>query len=76
MYEWSMQAQYHGGFQKGRETGRTEGRIEGKAEGRAEGEEALGKLTSVLVDNNRYEDVKRAAEDAEYRKQLYKEYNI
>ena len=50
--------------------------IRGEARGKAEGEKTMGALMSRLVSLNRLEDIKRCATDAEYRNQLYKEFNL
>ena len=47
---------------------------EGRAEGRAEGEERLSILMSRLFAEGKVAEAQRAVNDAEYRKQLYKEY--
>ena len=68
------------GRKEGREEGRKEGREEGREEGRKEGREeertTLWQLITRLIDVGRNEDVTRAANDAEYREQLYKEFHI
>lgn len=45
-------------------------------EGRVEGEERLSKLVRILLENGRNDDLNRAMTDADYRKQLYQEYNL
>ena len=47
-----------------------------KDSARDEGERRLAALVSKLFALNRIEDVKKLAEDAEYRKQLMKEFAI
>ena len=44
--------------------------------GRKEGEECLSQLMKALFSAGRSEDVQRVLSDIEYRKQLYREYNI
>ena len=51
-------------------------RDEGRQEGIVKGETNLAALVSKLFALNRIEDVKKLAEDAEYRKQLMKEFAI
>ena len=46
---------------------------EGREEGREEGEERLGKLMMVLLVSGRNIDAQKAAADADYRRELYKE---
>lgn len=65
---------------KGKKIGKAEGIAEGKAEGiargKAEGEWMMGKLISFLLNQGRTEDLSRAAEDPEFRAQLYREFQI
>ena len=68
-YERSLRAE-------GREEGRAEGREEGRAEGREEESERYSKLICLLLERHRERDLKRAAEDAEYRKRLYQEFHM
>ena len=49
---------------------------EGRTEGRAEGEELLSQLIQLLIKAARMEDVVRVTADKEYRKQLYKEFQL
>ena len=59
-----------------REEGRAEGRVEGRAEGRVEGEDRLARLMKLLFGQRRFEDAQRAATDAAFRDQLYREFQI
>ena len=63
-----------------REQGRLEGVEAGKAEGieagRAEGLEVVNILNQRLIQDNRLDDLKRATVDAEFQKELLKEYNL
>ncbi|MGN0945034.1 MAG: hypothetical protein ACI4N8_00905 [Megasphaera sp.] len=63
-------------FEEGEAKGRAEGRKEGEAKGRKEGEERLGMLMSLLLKENRQDDVAKAASDADFREKLFKEYGI
>ena len=63
-------------LEESKEEGRAEGIAEGKAEGKAEGEQQMAALCQRLVEGNRFEDLKRCAADAEYRKALMKEYGL
>lgn len=47
-----------------------------RAEGREEGEERANKLTRVLIDQNRIEDLARSTRDRKYREKLYKEFHL
>lgn len=52
---------------------------EGLKAGEAKGKEkleAFTKLTKILLDSKRYEDLDRATKDIEYQKKLMKDYNI
>ncbi len=46
---------------------RDEGRVEGRAEGRNEGIDLMAKLVDMLMEADRYADVKKATKDPEYR---------
>ena len=50
-----------------------QGISQGRAEGNIEGENRFASLVQVLIDSGRNEDLKRAAQDREYRDQLYQE---
>lgn len=49
---------------------------EAKRIGRKEGVENLNRLNLQLIEDKRYEDIKRAARDDEYREQLFREYGL
>lgn len=51
-------------------------REEGRADGIKEGEDRLEKLMRALLDAGENEKMNRCLVDAEYRTQLYKEYQI
>lgn len=53
-----------------------EGLEKGLAEGQEKGEERFGKLTLLLLKENRYEDLERASKDKGYREKLLQEFNI
>ena len=44
--------------------------------GREQGTQQMALLTKLLIEANRFEDLKRATDDIEYRKKLFKEFNI
>ena len=52
------------------------GREEGIGIGREEGEEKLNRMNMLLIRENRMEDLKKAAEDKEYRRKLYCEFAL
>ncbi|MBR6160013.1 MAG: hypothetical protein IKQ40_06885 [Lachnospiraceae bacterium] len=52
------------------------GEERGEARGITLGEGRFAKLVSTLISMGRTEDVKRAADDEEARKQLYREFNL
>ena len=62
--------------EKGEERGRIEGEKRGRIEGEKLGATRMGTLIKILLQDKRYSDAERAAEDEEYRKQLYEEYNL
>ena len=58
-----------------RETARA-ARAEGKAEGKAEGEQRCAKLTGVLLEAGRLDDIRRMVEDKAYFEQLCQEFGL
>ena len=64
------------GIEEGMAKGRAEGKAEGIAEGNAEGKNQMADLMKRLLDENRIEDAKRAAEDPAYCDELMKQYGI
>ncbi|RHR33182.1 hypothetical protein DWX43_01885 [Clostridium sp. AF19-22AC] len=56
--------------------GLAEGIAEGHAEGMLEGEERVNRLTLLLLEDKRYEDIEKASKDREYQRQLFKEFGI
>ena len=63
-------------FEEGEAKGIEKGRKEGREEGQHLTNERWEKLISLLMKARRYEDVARAAEDAAFRENLFKEYGI
>lgn len=59
-----------------RQEGREEGRREGREEGLKEGAVRFGKLTSILLDANRIDDLKRATANPDFTERLYKEFGL
>ena len=51
-------------------------RAEGRAEGRWEGTARIRKLIKILLDAERYKDMRRMCDDDAYREQLYEEFGI
>ena len=47
-----------------------------RARGREEGADRLGRLMSILFEQNRMEDAKKASSDSIYREKLFKEFSI
>ena len=64
------------GRKEGEAKGRKEGEAQGRTKGRKEGEERIGMLMSLLLKENRHDDVAKAASDADFREKLFKEYGI
>ena len=64
------------GIEKGRAEGIEEGIEKGKAEGNTEGKSQMADLMKRLLNENRIEDAKRAAEDLAYCDELMKQYGI
>lgn len=61
---------------RGLQRGRQEGLQRGRQEGLQEGENILALLMQKLLEAGRIEDVKKAAENKEYRHLLMKEFSI
>ena len=59
-----------------RKEARAEVWAEGLAEGRAEGQSKANKLVQLLAQQNRMDDIIKAANDSEYQEQLFKEFNL
>ena len=51
-------------------------RKEGIEQGIEQGEDRVNQLNRILAEQNRMEDIVRAAEDNEYRKKLYREFGL
>ncbi len=51
-------------------------REEGREEGWEEGQEQMARLNEKLLELNRLEDLKRMSKDADYRKQLFREFGL
>ena len=47
-----------------------------KEEGRREGKQEVNRLNQLLAEQNRMEDIIRSAQDAEYQKKLFEEFQI
>ena len=47
-----------------------------REEGRQEGEGSMARLTEILLNESRYDDLKRASTDKKYRQRLFEEYRI
>ena len=58
------------------EKSRAEGRAEGLAEGRAEGEARVNKLTQLLLEENRQDDLLKAISDKAFQEELMNEYGL
>lgn len=57
-------------------SGRKQGIKEGKSIGFQEGEAKLSSLITLLMEQNRLDDVKRVTSDLAYRRELYEKYNL
>ena len=60
----------------GKEEGRKEGIEEGKEEGIETATKRINRLNKCLIQDERFDDLRRSAEDADYQKRLIEEYNI
>lgn len=61
---------------RAREEGRAEGHAEGRAEGYTEGEARFAKLTQLLLQSSRMDDLTKALTDPTYRETLYRQLNV
>lgn len=64
------------GYRQGHEEGHASGLKEGHASGRKEGIDKMSKLITVLMSENKVEELTRASTDEEYRNSLFLRYNI
>ena len=64
------------GKKQGIDIGKKQGINIGEERGRKTGEKRLAKLTSILIENNKYEELKKICSDDEYRDKLFKKYEI
>lgn len=64
------------GLAKGLAAGREQGHAEGQAEGREQGIAHTNLLTRLLAKDGRMDDIIKAANDPDYQKKLFKEYNL
>ena len=51
-------------------------RRDARAEGLAEGTARANRLNTLLLEQNRIEDLAKAAQDSEYQEQLFKEFGL
>ncbi|MCM1124768.1 MAG: hypothetical protein NC416_19510 [Eubacterium sp.] len=56
--------------------GMEEGIQQGRREGMQQGIDRVNRLTGILLEQNRTEDLKRSLEDAEYQKKLFREFRL
>lgn len=56
--------------------GKQEGRQEGRREGRQEGEQRVNRLVCILAEQNRMQDILRAARDSAYQEKLFLEFKL
>ncbi len=76
LYEYDEQRHIENEKKISKEEGREEGREEGIKEGIKEGQEKYARLISLLLIDNRVEDMNRSLTDTEFRNILLKEYNL
>lgn len=61
---------------KAREEGLARGRSEGLEQGRSEGQQRLNHLYSLLIKENRADEIARATEDPDFLDSLYREFHL
>ncbi|MBQ4649290.1 MAG: hypothetical protein IJB73_01165 [Firmicutes bacterium] len=64
------------GYEEGLEHGLSQGHAMGLAEGVADATERLNKLTTMLISSGRIDDLKKAAEDTVFQRQLLEEFGL
>ena len=64
------------GLEQGRELGLEQGRELGLEQGRKLGLELINQLNTMLLKDNRINDLKKASSDTAYQRQLIKEYRL
>ena len=78
--EEARQEGWEQGKEEGRKEGTKEGREERREDGKEEGREAatkrINRLNKCLIQDERFDDLRRSAEDVDYQKRLIEEYNI
>ena len=67
---------YNEGLREAEERGIAIGQEQGIAIGQEQGIEHLNKLNMILLQNKRYDDLERSANDTDFQQQLLREYNI
>ncbi|MBD5503798.1 MAG: hypothetical protein HDR09_08680 [Lachnospiraceae bacterium] len=64
------------GIQQGLQRGIQQGLQQGEEQGIQQGINRANRLTQLLLEQNRTEDLKRALEDSEYQDMLFREYDL
>lgn len=64
------------GEKSGYDRGKTDGEKSGYDKGKVDGEDRLGKLISMLLKENKLEEISIVSSDAEVRKEYYEKYHI
>lgn len=75
-YNWMMQSAEEIGLERGMQKGMERGIEKGIEQGIARGEANFARLTEILLEESRMDELKKAASDKEYRGQLYEKYGI
>lgn len=70
--EFVFEEGYNSGFEKGT----IDGMKQGIEQGIEQGENRFSQLILFLLANKRYEDLEKVSQNADYRKQLYQQYNM
>jgi len=74
--KWIKDEAYKDGFSGGYQDGMEQGIVEGIEKGIEQGIEKINKLTRLLAEANRTEDIIKAANDKSYLEQLLQEFNL
>ena len=59
--------------EEGKAEGKIEGKAEGKIEGKKEGVDIVNQLNDILINQGRFDELKRTVKDPEYQKKLIRE---
>ena len=74
--EYVRKSFFEDGEKSGYDRGKTDGEKSGYDRGKVDGEDRLGKLISMLLKENKLEEISIVSSNAEARKEYYEKYHI